>query len=73
MNQKISPRPSLPKRGKKTSLWQREVGRDFTNNVVILRLLISFLSGYTFTPETRYHSLSAQINLFDAWFTPAVG
>ncbi len=35
------------------SLWQREVGRDFINNVVILRLLISFLSGYYFTPETR--------------------
>jgi hypothetical protein len=29
INQKISPRPSFPKRGN-TSLWQREVRRDFS-------------------------------------------
>ncbi len=27
--EKISPRPSLPKRGINSSLWQREVRRDF--------------------------------------------
>src|SRR4030042_7100500 len=83
MNQKISPLPS-PKRlragrsplfaksRERRDPWQREVRRDFTNNVVILRLLISFLSGCYFTPETRYHCLSTQIHLFGAWLTPAV-
>jgi hypothetical protein len=31
------------KEGYKTSFWQREVRRDFINNVVIMRLLITFL------------------------------
>jgi len=46
-------RPSLPKRGKKTSLWQREVGRDFINTVVILKLLISCSNGHYFTPQAK--------------------
>jgi len=36
------PLPLFAKEGYKTSLWQREVRRDFINNVVsIMRLLIS--------------------------------
>ena len=40
------PFPLFAKEGFKSSLWQREVRRDFINNVVIImRLLITFLFG----------------------------
>jgi hypothetical protein len=40
INQKISPRPSFPKRGN-TSLWKREVRRDFSIIVcIIMKILI---------------------------------
>jgi hypothetical protein len=46
------PLPLFAKEGYKTSLWQREVRRDFIKNVVtIMKLLIMYMYGFT---ETFY-------------------
>ncbi len=47
INQKISPLPLFAKEGYKTSLWQREVRRDFINTVIpIMSLLVSILGRF---------------------------
>jgi hypothetical protein len=47
INQKISPRPSFPKRGN-TSLWQREGRRDFS-------IIVCIVMGILITPKTPLH------------------
>jgi hypothetical protein len=59
MNPKISPRPSLRKRGKIPPFGKGRVRRDFINNVVIIMRLL--IKGVTAMKNMRFPASGAKM------------